>query len=333
MPAVPSSVLSSRLVKEAAAIVGFDVCGIAPAGHIADYAAIYEWKNAHGYNADMQYMQNYSEQRYDPCEMVEGARSVICLLSSYNPSRLMTSHQRVARYAYGEDYHERVKRMLYQLIALLREHYPAFDGRPCTDTAPVAEKYWAWRAGLGWIGRNTLIVNPEYGSWCNLGEIITTWQTDDYDQPMDNRCGTCRRCQQACPNHALREIGSDEIATAHDDGETQQRDSHTIPLLDARRCASYHTIENRSDSLPDDIRLSNYIFGCDICQQACPYNQQAPARLEISPSRIEELENLATCDEKTFKHTAKHSALNRIKYAQLLRNRNTKDTPPPHDDQ
>lgn len=317
MSAQPHEILDSHLVKACAAEVGFHACGIAAAHHIGDYAALYEWKQAHGYNADMDYLARYSEQRYNPSVMVEGAQSVISVLLSYNPSRLMSSSPRVARYAYGEDYHERVRRMLYQLIAKLREHYPSFDGRPCTDTAPVAEKYWAWQAGLGWIGRNTLIVNPRYGTWCNLGEVITTWPADRYDQPMENRCGTCRRCQQACPNHALAEVEPSSVS-ATNGAET------SFPVLDARRCASYHTIENRDATLPADVRLSGYLFGCDICQQACPYNEEAPVGLDVTPERMGQLEELAVCDEQTFRRTAKHSAINRIKYSQLVRNRGGK---------
>ncbi|MBR1517188.1 MAG: tRNA epoxyqueuosine(34) reductase QueG [Bacteroidales bacterium] len=304
MPCVASHpLLSAATVKEAALAVGFDACGIAPVTPLSHFAPLLDQWTRRGMNADMQFMQHYTDQRLDPSLMVEGAQSMICLLLSYNPSHLMDTTPRVARYAYGEDYHERMKRMLYQLIAKLQEAYPGFSGRPCVDTAPVAEKQWAARAGLGWIGRNTLLVNPQFGSWCNLGEIITPFATDIYDEPMNNGCGTCRRCVQACPNHALQPADAN---------------THT---LDARRCASYHTIENRNPSLPKDIRLSGYLFGCDICQQACPYNQQAVARHDIPADRIEQLQHLATCEKTDFRKISRHSALNRIRFEQLQRNR------------
>ena len=263
----------------------------------------------------MHYMEQYKALRSQPDELVEGAQSIICVISAYNPSTLMHGNAKVARYAYGEDYHEHMKRRLYQMIALLHEQYPEFDARPCVDSAPIAEKLWAANAGLGWIGRNTLLVTPDYGSWVNLGELVTTATVDTYDVPIGKRCGTCHRCVNACPNHALIK------GTASEQPDTL----YSEYLLDARRCASYHTIENHADSLPPDIKLSGYIFGCDVCQLACPYNQQAAATRTISDERLQQLECLATCDKTTFKHTAKHSPLSRIKYDQLQRNLKQKE--------
>ena len=302
-----SNTISAAAVKAAALAVGFDACGIARVAVLDDFSKSLSRWIASGRNAEMHFMEQYDTLRCNPAAMVEGAESVICLLAAYNPTQLMDTDGKVARYAYGEDYHERLKRMQYQMIALLKEQYPSFEGRPCVDSAPIAEKHWAVRAGLGWIGRNTLLVNSDYGSWVNLGEIVTSSVVDQYDSPMADGCGECCRCVKACPNHALIADG--------------QVDNHDAYMLDARRCASYHTIENPDDHLPDDIRLSGYIFGCDICQLACPYNQQAATRLEISDERLQQLQSLATCDAPTFKKIARHSALRRIKFTQLQRNR------------
>ena len=220
----------------------------------------------------------------------------------------MEGPARIAQYAYGEDYHQRVKRMLYQFISSLRTHYPDFEARPCVDTAPISDKLWAARAGMGWIGRNTLLINPTLGSYCFIGELVTTSPADLYDKPIENRCGNCHACVDVCPNKALTHSSINELTHS------------TIPLLNARRCASYHTIENRAGTLPSDIRLSGYAFGCDCCQLVCPYNQAAPTRFPLTDERKAQLEALADADPATFKHFAKHSALNRIRHSQWLRN-------------
>lgn len=308
-------VLSAAAVKAAALSVGFDACGIAKAEPLPGYAQQLETRLKAGYHGNMTFLERYTDLRADPCKLLPDARSVICVAASYNPMSLPAERVPVARYAYGEDYHERLKRMLYQLLAKLRETYPDFDGRLCVDSAPIAEKQWASRAGIGWIGRHSLVVHPTLGSWINLGEIVTTWEADGYDQPMLNRCGDCHRCQQACPNGAIIPRADAE------QGGGVPSDGYSDTMLNASRCASYHTIENRDDSLPDDIRLSGYLFGCDVCQLVCPYNQQAAKRLEVSEDRLQQLSQLGTCDESTFRKLAKHSPLSRIRFRQLLRNR------------
>ena len=141
--------------------------------------------------------------RRDPSLLVPGAQSVIVVLLGYKPSQHMQGDARIAQYAYGEDYHERIKRMLYQLIAAIRQRYPDFEAKPCVDTVPISDKQCARRAGLGWIGRNTLLVNPSLGSYCNIGELVTLSPADRYDAPLENGCGDCRACADACPNKAL----------------------------------------------------------------------------------------------------------------------------------
>ena len=303
-----SPTLSSSVVKAVAATVGFDACGLAEATALTpEEFHLDEWI-AHGFHADMHYMEQYRDLRTDPRVLHPGARTVISVLLGYKPSRRMEGPARIAQYAYGEDYHQRVKRMLYQLISSLRTHYPDFEARPCVDTAPISDKLWAARAGLGWIGRNTLLINPTLGSYCFIGELVTTSPADLYDKPIENLCGNCHACVDACPNKALTHSSINELTHS------------IIPLLNARRCASYHTIENRAETLPPEIHLSGYAFGCDCCQLVCPYNQAAPARFTLTDERKAQLEALADADPATFKHFAKHSALNRIRHSQWLRN-------------
>ena len=342
--------LSSSFVKEAAIRVGFDACGIAIASPLTEEEWGYEEWLRRGYQADMAYMEQHRDKRSDPTLLVPGARSVIVLLSGYKPSQTIqgrVSGARIAQYAYGEDYHERIKRMLFQLIAAIRQRYPDFEAKPCVDTVPISDKQWARRAGLGWIGRNTLLVNPVLGSYCNIGELVTPSPADSYDTPIENRCGDCRACVDACPNHALSEsransfvLPSQSMVTTEGSNKALTHSSinelshssinelthSSIPLLDANRCASYHTVENRAETLPPDIRLSGYAFGCDICQLVCPYNQTAEVRYTLTDERKAQLEALADADPTSFKRLTKHTALNRIRHSQWLRNQKQRKT-------
>ena len=296
--------LDAQWIKQTALALGFDACGLAEAAPIPrSQWDLQEWL-AEGRHADMHYMEEHVAKRYDPTLLVPGAKTVISVLLGYRPSALMEGDVKIAQYAYGEDYHERLKGLLYRLLSALSDRYPDLQGRPFVDTAPISDKYWAVQAGLGWRGRNTLLVNPTLGSYCFIGELVVTLAADVYDTPLPDGCGTCERCLRACPNHAI--VPSPLPAEG-----TQ---------VDARRCASYHTIENRAETLPPDVKLSGYAFGCDCCQLVCPYNLQAEIRYHLTPERQEQLQNLQDADEKTFKHATKHSPLNRIKYPQWLRN-------------
>ena len=295
-------ILNSQLVKDAAREVGFDACGIAEATTLTDEELHLRPWLAEGCHAGMGYMAEHVDMRYDPRLLLSGARSVISVLLGYKPSQRMGGKAKIVQYAYGQDYHERVKGMLYGLIAAIRKRYPDFEAKPCVDTVPISDRAWAVRAGLGWRGRNTLLVNPELGSYCYIGELVTTYVSDQYDTPIENGCGDCHRCVEACPNGCLMLLK---------DG---------VYWNDARRCASYHTIENRAETLPYEVRLSGYAFGCDCCQLVCPYNKKAAARYQLSDSDKERLEQLADADKATFKKATRHMALSRIKYAQWQRN-------------
>ena len=293
--------LHSDTIHTLALQAGFDACGVACAEALPDYEQHLRHWLTDGCHGEMGYMAEHVEMRADPRLLMEGTQSVVSVLLGYKPSQTMQGNHRIAQYAYGDDYHHTVKQQLYQLLAALKEQYPELEGRPCVDTAPISDRQWAVRAGLGWIGKNTLLVHPRLGSLCFVGELLLNQATDRYDTPVENRCGDCRRCIDACPNHALQSDGNRY-------------------WVDSRRCISYNTIENRSDTLPDGLRLSGYAYGCDCCQQACPFNQSAPVSVVVSDEQINQLQSLSDADEPTFKRYAKHSAMNRIRYAQWRRN-------------
>ena len=300
---------SASFVKETALSVGFDACGIAVASPISPDEWPYDTWIDHGYQAGMDYMSQHRNLRFDPTQLFPGTRSVISVLLGYKPD---TQIPHIAQYAYGEDYHERIKRMLYTLISKLQKVCPGLSARPFVDTAPIPDKLWAVRAGLGWVGRNTLLVNPQLGSYCNIGEILTDAVFDHYDSPIPNGCPPdCHRCVNACPNKALVPLTNPPATSLY---------SH---ILNASLCTAYNTIENHDAELPESLNTTGYAFGCDRCQLSCPYNQTAPISLQLTPERRAQLESLSQLPEDSlsqFKKFTRHSAMSRIKYSQWLRN-------------
>lgn len=299
-------------VRNLAAEVGFDDCGVAPVAPLNDFAPLLDTWLALGAQADMHFMEDHRDLRVDPSLLFPGAKSIVSLLLAYKPSQSLSHPPLIAQYAYGEDYHSRMKRMLFQLLDKIQALYPDFSARPFVDTAPISDKLWAARAGLGWIGRNTLLISPTFGSYCFIGELVTSFQFDRYDAPIPPQCGSCHRCLDACPNHAL-------IPANNTPPTSQTLQTHQT-LLFSPRCTSYNTIENRNSDLPDNLVQAGYAFGCDICQRVCPFNISAPVSLQISDQRLQELQSLASADEPSFRRLSRHSALNRIKYPQWLRN-------------
>lgn len=237
--------LNSDEVKRLAAEVGFDSCGIARADalHDSEYP-LRQWL-AKGWNAELSYMERNVDKRMDPRLLVQGAQSVICCASAYPPPTAGCEGG-VAAYARGRDYHQVVRQRLFGLLQRL-----GIEGKACCDTVPISDKHWAARAGLGWIGRHTLLVTPRWGSWVNLGEIVTAEPCDRYDTPTASPCHGCNRCVEACPNHALAPDGP--------------------PMLDASRCTAYYTTHH-SRPIPPGLDTRGYTLGCDICQRACPHN-------------------------------------------------------------
>lgn len=251
--------LTSAAIKAKARELGFDLCGVAPAESYPELAFLREWLDR-GYAGEMAYLARTADRRADVRHVVPGARSVIVTGTVYNTVPPYESDDvpgtvaRIARYAWGDDYHDVLTARLEALMAWMRATSPEpFEARAYVDTGPVQERVYAQYAGLGWIGKHTCLINPELGSWLCLGEIICTLPLEP-DAPGLDQCGACTRCLDACPTGALVEAG----------------------VLDSTRCISYLTIELRGN-IPDPLRpaLGNHVYGCDICQDVCPYNQAA----------------------------------------------------------
>ncbi len=298
-----SKEILTRKIKAEALRLGFSACGIAPA-HEAEQAICFrEWLKQ-GNQADMSYMTRHTEKRADPRLLVEGTRSIVSVALNYYPGQTLPDEEyQIAWYAYGNDYHDLVRGKLTELLHRVQAAYPEVQGRAFCDTAPVLERYWAWKAGLGWIGKNTLLILPEGGSCFFLGELFLNIELI-YDQPQKNRCGNCEKCLKACPGGALK----------------PNRE------LDARKCLSYLTIEHRGE-LPEHTgpRMGNRIYGCDECQKVCPWNRFAsPCQVpELQPSP--ELLNMKKQDwecltEQKYQQLFRKSAVKRAKFAGLTRN-------------
>jgi epoxyqueuosine reductase len=253
-------VLNAASITERARELGFDLCGVAPAAAVPEAARIHEWI-ARGYAGDMGYLPRTATRREDVRRVLPSARSVIVTGTLYNtdrPTSVEREDQReaiVSRHAWGDDYHHVIGRRLDALLAWMRSaHADPFDAVTCVDTTPVHERAYAQLAGLGWIGKNGCLINPGIGSWLFLGEIVSSLPLDP-DAPADDQCGTCSLCLEACPTGAL-------VAPR---------------VLDARRCVSYLTIELRR-AIPEPLRpgVGTRIYGCDVCQDVCPWNQSTP---------------------------------------------------------
>ncbi len=299
-------------VKEQAALLGFNACGIAAAGPSLRRDYVRRWLDD-GKHADMAWLANRFDERTDVQTYLPGAASVIVVALSYNipldaeaEASDAVAKGRIARYALGTDYHAHIKSRLHTLADWLKAE-TSCETRACVDTAPVLEREWAARAGVGWQGKNTLALDTKLGSYLLLGEIITTAELAP-DGPAVDRCGTCTRCIDACPTDAL-----------------------TPYQLDARRCISYWTIEHRGDieSIPSDIRhgTGDWLFGCDICQEVCPWNRKAAAATDplVQPRPGLESGTLDAAAVIGWTHddylaATRKSAMRRVKLPQLQRN-------------
>ena len=241
-------------VKEEAGRLGFALVGVARAETVADASLLAEWLDR-SHHGTMAWMARHFEERVDPRKLVPGCRSVVCVGLVYGAAQTPGPEGvRVARYAAGEDYHQVLRDKLHALLDHGRRLDPAFDGRAFVDSAPVMDRYWAERAGLGWRGKNTLLLNKRLGSFLFLGELLVKAELEP-DLPGTDHCGSCTRCLDACPTGALVEPY----------------------LLDARRCISYWTIEHRGELDPaQEAATGEWLFGCDVCQAVCPWNRDAP---------------------------------------------------------
>jgi epoxyqueuosine reductase len=291
----------SEQIKQYALSLGFDACGICKAERIdvETENAYIQWLSENG-NADMDYLARNIEKRFDPRLLVTGAKSIICVALNYFPHETLPEDvPQFAYYAYGEDYHDVVKVKLKQLFDFIKQQFPEASGRYFSDSAPVLEQYRAARAGIGFVGKNGLLIIPRKGSYFFLGELIIDVELD-YDAPVTQHCGNCRRCLDACPTNAIKKPN----------------------YLNANKCISYQTIENRGEIT---ISLYNNVYGCDICQKSCPFNRfAAPHRTkEFMPSETFlslDFEKLNTINEETFHSIFQKSAVKRMKFEGLRRN-------------
>jgi epoxyqueuosine reductase len=312
-----SGSLTSEFVKQTALDCGFDIAGIAFAGPAQDHARYREWIAA-GMAGEMGYLTDHrGDLRADARELLPTAKTVLSVGKRYNTPHGSSLEARdagrawISRYAWGADYHDSMRKDLERVVERLKEASPAaFEWRICVDTAPLLERSYARLAGLGWIGRNTCLINEQKGSWLFLGELLLSLELEP-DMAAPDRCGTCRRCIDACPTNALVPKG---------DGTW---------TLDARLCISYYTIEKRGAIAAEQhAGIGNHIFGCDICQDVCPWNGKAaragvdankPAfdeELFVSP----ELARLAGMTEEEFRRAFRRTPVSRAKYRGFLRN-------------
>jgi len=301
--------LTSQLVKERATLLGFDLCGIAPAGDVDELARLPEWL-ARGYGGRMTYLNRTARVRADVRRWLPSARSVVAVANFYHTDRphhvemADPARARIARYAWGDDYHDVMGRRLDELARWMRGTAgPGFDARWCVDDGPVQEKVYAWRAGLGWIGKNTCVINPSSGSWILLGTLACSVDLEP-DAPAVDQCGSCQLCAEACPANAFVEPY----------------------VLDARRCLSYLTIEIRG-GMPTGSRSSAgaHVFGCDICQDVCPYNALAPLARDAcwnpkAPLQDATLQSLWVMDDASLELAIEGTALRRAGVRGLRRN-------------
>lgn len=311
------SMLDSQPVQERAHQLGFELVGIASAEPTLESLFYPEWLER-GYHGEMAYLEGRrGAMRADPRTLLPSARSVICVGMVYNaPAPYSTAFASdeagwVSRYAWGRDYHEVLRDRLDGLAGWLQTEYgEQTQCKVCVDTAPLLERAYAHRAGLGWIGKNCCLINERHGSWLFLGEILTSLALNP-SREAPFRCGTCRRCIDACPTDAFVELGGD------------QRPTHA---LDSRLCIAYWTIELRG-SIPEEHRAStgHHLFGCDICQDVCPWNNPNRAAVTgekaFQPSNREpDLEKLAALSEEEFNARFSNSPIERSRYAGFLRN-------------
>ena len=290
--------LDHRNIKRLAAGEGFDLCGIAPCRHLAENEARFrEWLAA-GYQSSLDYLERNADKRFDPRRLVERARTaVVCAVAYKNRA----SEGYPPSYACAADYHATIRDRLRRMLAALKAAHPALEGRAFVDTAPLCEKQLAVEAGLGWIGRQSLLVTPQHGSFVLLGELILTDEADAYDAPFEGEgCGRCRRCLESCPTGAL----------------VRSR------MLDTGRCIACHTIEKEPGT---EVDLHGWIFGCDACQSCCPHNLRAPLHrdpafdLLFDPLAMDEAAWLAL-DEARFGELFGRTPLTRSGLRRIQRN-------------
>ena len=297
----------ARELKAEAVRLGFDACGISKAERLDDEARRLEQWLTEDRHASMAYMANHFDKRVDPTRLVEGAQSVVSVLHNYYQAVAHPDDDaigKISRYAWGDDYHDVLKEKLYELYHWLDERLGGIAGRAFVDSAPVLDKVWAARSGLGWVGKHTNLINRQMGSFFFIGELIVDVPLPP-DGPIPDYCGSCTRCLDACPTDAI----------------------YQPYVVDANRCISYLTIEHRGDDIPSALHpdMENWIFGCDICQDVCPWNKFKFAtdepRFMPRPSLTDtELRQWIELDLEGFRETFRKSPIKRAKFDGFIRN-------------
>ncbi len=297
---------NTQIVKNTASLLGFDFCGIATAGFLDNDARRLEtWLNK-GMHGNMQYMEKHFDMRTDPSKLVPGAKSVITLLLNYFPENFQdTNVPKVAKYAYGKDYHEVIREKLNNFLYLLREKIGEINGRGFVDSAPVLERSWAQKSGLGWIGKNGNLINKKQGSFFFIASLITDLPLQADDASVKDYCGTCTRCIDECPTDAI------------------------LPdkVVDGSKCISYFTIELKDALIPEKMKgkFDDWLFGCDVCQDVCPWNSFSKKTNEEAFIPTNEILHFTYKDwdeltEEKFKIVFKNSPLKRTKYSGIKKN-------------
>ena len=294
----------SKIVKDEAKRLNFDFCGISKAEFLQEEAPRLEKWLKHNKHGEMSYMENYFDKRLNPCLLVDGAKSVISLLYNYYPDQKQDLNvPKISKYAYGQDYHEVIKNKLHEFLLSLKQKIGNINGRAFVDSAPVMDKAWAAKSGLGWIGKNSNLINKENGSFFFIAELIIDVELE-CDGPIKDYCGTCTKCIDACPTQAIIEPY----------------------VVDGSKCISYLTIELK-DEIPGHFRdkMNGWAFGCDVCQDVCPWNSFSKVHNEPLFNNNNGLLNFSEVEwqemtDETFNLIFKHSAVKRTKYKGLKRN-------------
>lgn len=297
---------NAQIIKQAAQQLGFDYCGIAKAEELTEDAKrLEQWlsKNMHG---KMQYMENHFDLRVDPRKLFPGAKSVITLLKNYFPSQSQNEDSpKIAKYAWGEDYHEVIRQQLHQLLFEVSKQIGHINGRGFVDSAPVLERSWALKSGLGWIGKNGNLINKQSGSFFFIATLVVDIEVQ-YDDPIaKDYCGTCTKCIDHCPTDAIQEN----------------------KVIDGSKCISYFTIELKDALIPESMKgkFNNWMFGCDICQDICPWNRFSQPHQEPQFEPVAAILNMSEDEwielsNEKFNILFKKSPLKRSKFNGISRN-------------
>ena len=297
---------TTNLIKHAASTLGFNYCGIAKAVLLEDDARRLEQWLHKGMHGKMQYMENHFDLRTDPCKLVPGAKSLITLMMNYFPMHQQNeTAPKIAKYAFGNDYHEVIREKLKLFLQVMKDEFGEINGRGFVDSAPVLERSWAQRSGLGWIGKNGNLISKQSGSFFFIATLIVDIELE-YDAPFaKDYSGSCTRCIDHCPTEAI------------------------LPnkVIDGSKCISYFTIELKDALIPGEMqsKFDNWMFGCDTCQDVCPWNRFSKPTKELAFQPLPAVLNFTTSDweeltEESFKRLFKNSPIKRTKYAGIKRN-------------